>query len=542
MLSTLTRAYRAIAQSVSRSVTGKMPVASRPHGRGVAVESLEQRALMSTYYISPWGNDSNAGTSVSQPWKSIGKVNSEHFNLGDSILFQGGQTYYGTLRFSSGSGGANGGFVTVSSYGGRATINSGTGDGAYVFDTSGFDFENLKFQGSPGAISQYGICFETTLSNYKRANIKVNNCEVTGYNGSGIMVMGDTGNSGFEYVTLTNNSIHGNVQTGIYTYAVTDNAIDDVYVGFNQVYDNYGDGTSYVTGSGIQLGNVNDALVEHNAAYLNGVTGGNGGVGIWAYSSNDVTFQYNESYDNHGYRGHDGDGFDFDADTSNSVMQYNYAYDNDGTGFQLDQWKNDSLFTNDTVRYNVAENNGQRNNYGSIEAWGHVLNSSFVGNTVYISPAQSGGSPSAMHVYNTTIAGLYVDNLTFSDNTIVSTGGLRMLYVPAAETQGAQGLKFVANTYDSSGSTPNFSYGNSTYYNLSSFQSSTGQEGGGSVSYAAMPFPAFAAPAATIYGSSTGQTSGPTESASLAGIFSDTNLMEIFDKSIAETPAGSVAV
>jgi hypothetical protein len=541
MLHSHTRAIRVFAEFVFRFLTGSIPAVDPSRTHGVAVESLEQRALMSTYYVSPWGDDSNTGTSISKPWKSISKVNSEQFNLGDSILFQGNQTYDGTLAFNAGTGGGSGGFVTVSSYAGRATIDSGSSDGAHVFNTSGIDFENLKFQGSPGSISQYGIVFETTTSDYKRANVKVNNCEITGYNGAGVMIEGDTGNSGFEDVTLTNNSIHGNVQTGIYTYAATDNAIDNVYVGYNQVYDNYGDGTSYVTGSGIQLGDVNEALVEHNSAYLNGVTGGNGGVGIWAYQSNDVTFQYNESYQNHGYRGHDGDGFDFDSDTSNSVMQYNYAYDNDGTGFQLDQWKNDSIFTNDTVQYNIAENNGQRNNYGSIEVWGHVLNSSFIGNTVYISPSSSGGSPSGMHAYNTTIAGLYVDNVTFEDNTIVAAGGLRMVYVPSAETQGAQGLKFVNNTYDSSGSTPNFSYGNNTYYNLSEFESSTGQDDGATFSNAAMPFPAFAAPNASIAGSALIVTASATESSSLAGIFADTSLEKLFNKSIADTTAGSVA-
>ena len=67
------------------------------------------------------------------------------------------------------------------------------------------------------------------------------------------------------------------------------------------------------------LGDVSNTVVEHNVAYLNGSKGGNGGVGIWAFSSDNVTIQYNESYDNKSTRGMDGDGFDFDADVSNSV-------------------------------------------------------------------------------------------------------------------------------------------------------------------------------------------------------------------------------
>ena len=54
-------------------------------------------------------------------------------------------------------------------------------------------------------------------------------------------------------------------------------------------------------------------------------------MGIWTYNSNDVLIQYNESYDNKA--GHiDGDGFDLDGGTTNSILQYNYSHDNDGAG------------------------------------------------------------------------------------------------------------------------------------------------------------------------------------------------------------------
>lgn len=46
-----------------------------------------------TYYVSPSGNDLFSGTSQSQPWRTINKVNNFTFSTGDQILFQRGGTW-----------------------------------------------------------------------------------------------------------------------------------------------------------------------------------------------------------------------------------------------------------------------------------------------------------------------------------------------------------------------------------------------------------------------------------------------------------------
>jgi len=79
-----------------------------------------------TYYVSPTGSDTNNGTSTSTPWQTIAKVNSAHFVAGDSILFQGGQTFTGALVFSYATNipvSSTATPITVGSYGtGAATI------------------------------------------------------------------------------------------------------------------------------------------------------------------------------------------------------------------------------------------------------------------------------------------------------------------------------------------------------------------------------------------------------------------------------------
>ena len=48
------------------------------------------KAAGTTYYVSNTGNDNNSGTSPSQAWASINKVNSWDYEEGDVVLFNRG--------------------------------------------------------------------------------------------------------------------------------------------------------------------------------------------------------------------------------------------------------------------------------------------------------------------------------------------------------------------------------------------------------------------------------------------------------------------
>ena len=54
------------------------------------------------YYISPAGNNSNSGTSAAAPWQTITRHNSAVIASGDSVLFQSGQTFPGTVAAKQG--------------------------------------------------------------------------------------------------------------------------------------------------------------------------------------------------------------------------------------------------------------------------------------------------------------------------------------------------------------------------------------------------------------------------------------------------------
>ncbi|NQU85302.1 MAG: carbohydrate binding domain-containing protein, partial [Mariniphaga sp.] len=69
------------------------------------------------YYVSNDGNDSNSGTSISSPWKSLGKVNNFNLSPGDAVYFKKGDSWYGTLYPKSGN---SSGYITYGSYGSGA--------------------------------------------------------------------------------------------------------------------------------------------------------------------------------------------------------------------------------------------------------------------------------------------------------------------------------------------------------------------------------------------------------------------------------------
>jgi regulation of enolase protein 1 (concanavalin A-like superfamily) len=518
----ISRTLRALTKAVSsngnkRDVSLAFGGARRGRSAGAPItEALEERALMSTYYVSTTGSDANNGTSANSPWRSISKVNSISLHAGDSVLFKGGQTFYGSLEIGPKDAGNSTTPVTFGSYDGQATINAGGADGATVSDASGIWFEDLNIVGTPSSAPQSGIDFQGYTAGVYYTNDRINDCSISGFWTAGVLVETSSSSGGFNGLQITNSSIYNNVEAGIQSCsnAAGDTSLLNLYIADNQVYNNYGDGFSTCTGSGIELGNVTGAMVEYNDAYENGSKGGNGGVGIWAYSANDVTFQYNRSYDNVTKGGHDGDGFDFDADVSNSVMQYNYAYGNDGTGAQLDQWKNDSDFTNDIVRYNVLVNNARENNYGNLEVWGRVLNCYLYNNVIITSPGNSGGS-SAIRVHNSTIAGLYVSGVHFVDNILDTSGGATLINIPEQEAQGAKNLTFTGNVYWTNGATATIIDGDKTLNSLSQWQA-VGQETWEGQKYGLFANPDFAelaSPAVAV------PSSGSNPTASVAAAY-----------------------
>ena len=79
---------------------------------------LSMAGFATTYYISNSGSDSNNGNSTSTAWKSLTKVNSVTFSAGDQILFNRGESFYGSLKINQ--SGSSGSSITIGAYGNGA--------------------------------------------------------------------------------------------------------------------------------------------------------------------------------------------------------------------------------------------------------------------------------------------------------------------------------------------------------------------------------------------------------------------------------------
>jgi hypothetical protein len=474
--------------------------------RKCAIEPLEDRRLMATYYVSPTGSDLAAGTSTTAPWKTLNKVSIVAFKAGDQILLKGGSTFGGGLYFDSGDLGSAAAPIKISSYGtGVATIQQPNNKpGIYAWNTAGITISKLNLvgrynyttptnlTGMPDGISFYN----DKANNIKLQYVKIDGVDVRGFN-TGIKIGGGNAAAGFRDVSITNSKVHDNLRAGIFTHAVAPNSNLNVYVARVQAWNNTGvpfpAGTTpaEVSGSGIILGSVNGGKVERSVAWNNGRYG-DGGAGIWAYDSMKVTIQYNESYENRTAGKRDGDGFDLDQNTSYSVMQYNYSHDNHGGGFLMATKFNNTAHTNNVVRYNISQNDGRKNSYGAIHMWGRIRNTEVYNNTVFLSP-RTNARPIGIRIHNNGIPLNDLASVHFRNNIIVTTGGAELIEVTADQVNGATDLKFQGNAYWTSGGSFRILYGGTTYTSISGFRN-RGQEKVGTMNVGFVGDPQLNAP------------------------------------------------
>lgn len=435
-----------------------------------------------TYYISSTGNNSAAGTSISTAWQSISKLNTINLAPGTVILFEGGKTFSGTINLDANDGNDAINPIVISTYGsGRATIQSGAGMGLYAFNTKGFQISNLIFEGSGLSTNTTdGVKIHTNLGgNIKLANIKITNIEIRNYGIVGVYIYSSNYNTGFKDVLIDQVHIHNVKENGLFIKGYT----SPTHVGWshqnviirNTEVDNvpgYADVNSH-RGSGIIMAQVDNGLIEKSLAHHNGASnthcGGPGG--IWAYDCNNVIIQYCESYNNLAGTGCDGLGFDLDGGIVNSILQYNYSHDNDGAGYLLGQYDNARLWSNNTVRYNISENDGRTNSGGITLFKGP--NSTMNGckiynNTIYTSTSASNSGVGAFTITDwvSGITGIEVYN-----NIFQTTGGAYLVDVPSGYT-----ATFAGNLYWSSGSTFKIRYHGINYSSVNAWRTASGNE------------------------------------------------------------------
>ena len=450
-----------------------------------------------TYYVSAGGDDNNSGLTPNDAWSSIEKVNSMSIKPGDAVLFEGGKSFPGTLKFDSND--ANGGAtapVTVSSYGtGRATILAGEGHGIDIYNTAGFKISNLIVQGTPGE-KNTGIQFYTDLSGDVKLDFaEITNVEVHGFKEYGILFgswNGSVNNTGYTNVLVENARVYDIMNVGIGSYGNFSStkvgyAHSNIKVRSCEVFNITGNPAikDKHSGNGILLSDVQNSVIEYSTVYNSGQLNANtsgGPVGIWYWDADQVTIQYNEVYGMKSGTSKDGGGFDLDGGVTNGIMQYNYSHDNYGAGYLVGQFTGARPMNNIIVRYNVSENDAITNG-GSVYLFNGASPSSmkniFVhNNTLYLEERYSSSAAIKVLEWKT-----ISENINFNNNILFAENGADLLQVPAGYNANVAG-----NLYYTTG---NFSikYKGTNYSSLAAFRN-TGNEmlNGTEVGYEGNPY------------------------------------------------------
>ncbi len=443
-----------------------------------------------TYYISTTGSDSNSGTSPTSSWRSLSPVNAKVFTAGDSILFEGGKTFSGSLFFDE--CGQSNQRITISSYGsGRATIQAPLdSSGIKVYNCGGYTISNLILSGDSASTNLgTGLEFVTdTTSPTVYRGVSITGTDIYGFSGHGIAFTSFSGaqTTGYADVTISNNTVHDNRWDGIVTWgtqrtsAAQDLKFSNFMVSDNKTYNN--PGSSAITwihsGSGIVLSQIKDSIIERNESYGNGGNNqnyGGGPVGIWVYDCNNMLIQNNSSHHNKTGNDVDGGGFDIDGGCSNTTFQYNYSYENYGAGYLIAQYDNMPIpMTNNTIRYNITVNDARNSTTnGAINLWrssapntAPVSNQYIYNNSIYITNSPHVGREAAVtHEYGAGFENSYIaNNIFYVNNADVYRQGM------------TSAVRFVQNLYYSTDGILSFKHLWQDYNGLAAWRSVSGNE------------------------------------------------------------------
>jgi hypothetical protein len=340
-------------------------------------------ASAADYYVSPSGNDANAGTSTAAPWRTVAKVNGRSFAAGDRIYFQGGQVFSdaGLQVFSDDTGSA-GSPIVIGSYGtGRATLSPpASAHGIDIYNTAGLHVRDLILVGPGLALSdtngKRGLQAYCDLAGgVKLSYLRVENLDISGFHEGITIGAWHASFSGFRDVVITGCTIHDNLGNGITSYgyqpgSASQQSHANLQIVSSEIMRNYGDPTltnpaGQHSGSGIIISGTKGALVDrcyvHNNGGSAGDNAGGGPVGIWTYASDSVVIQRSLVHDQKTTTGAaDGGGFDIDGGATNAIVQYCYSYSNEGPGYLVAEYTGATPLQNGIFRYNVSWRDGRR--------------------------------------------------------------------------------------------------------------------------------------------------------------------------------------
>lgn len=392
-------------------------------GTGSATKSATPVGIR-TYYVSPSGNNNNNGVTANTAWANTTKVNSSTYLPGDTILFQGGQSFTGQLTLSPSNVTSNTTHpLTISSYGtGKATINNSNGNtSVHLLNIGNVVLDNLNVT---GAITNYGVR-AVANNNTTLGAITIKNSSIYSTSQTAIEAISTTANSRFSNVIISNNQVYSAGGLGIFVHGAFANnrVVNNVTVEYNNVYDNAMDG--------IVVSNATTPKVQHNLVANTG-NSNTDNFGILVFQSSNGNISNNQVSKTKSSTLYSG-GIAIHGATENMVMEYNFTSENAGPGLGVLSYDGGGT-TNATVRYNISALDGSAvTSIGNPTGAGPVsmvfhnntiyYNGNTVGAAALVSPANA-NSRFYNNIFAATNAAPYVLLTSGQSSTVSFRGNL----------------------------------------------------------------------------------------------------------------------
>ncbi len=349
------------------------------------------------YADSEKGSDEADGKSPRTAWRTLTKINSGRFAAGDRILLRAGSRWTGFLA-PGGSGGAKSP-ITLGKFGAgpKPKINAASKFLAALYfrnvecwTVADLDISNTGTRGTPELtgvtvkLDDFGTAHNITLRGLDVHDVAGSLVKSEG-GGSGIHCAagGDKIKSRFEgllieHCHLTHTDRNGISMSGYW-------ARRDWFPSLRVVI--RGNRLDNIGGDGIVPVACDGAVVERNIIAKCRQRCDDSAAGIWPWSCDNTTVQFNEVSGMKGTQ--DGQGYDSDWNCRNTVFQYNYSHDNAG-GFMLvcndggvgSEWNIGNIGT--IIRYNISRNDGER----TFHFTGPCRDTAIYNNTIVIGKTQ----------------------------------------------------------------------------------------------------------------------------------------------------------
>lgn len=440
------------------------------------------------FYFSAKGNDEADGSTPDRAWRSFDKLRGVGIVAGDEIVLAEGDEFRGGIALLPDIGGTSNKPIIIRGSGKRKATIIAEDTPAIEATSGGIEFRDLILKGNPvipeGKKPIAGIRFYTDDAKGRRySHIRIERVDVSQFSGDGVSIGSwhDT-QPGYDDVLLSEVDAHDNGGTGIRFYGKKD-VKQAVYPHRNLVVRDCV-ASRNKSGSGIVLGGVQGGTVEYCRASDN--IGKGGGVALWAYDCNKVTFRHCIACGTR-TEGKDGGGFDLDGGCVECVVERCLSYDNHGPGYMHCDYPKAGLTRGNVIRSCISINDGRREKgagYGfGFVAWGAGLEECVIEKCLAVVDSAAGKAASKGLLFADYISGFAAKE----DKTQIRGCVLRNNLALAGATDlplvsnnlpdaKLEDVRHEGNSYLSKKGDPLLLHGEKRYSDVNEWRKATGQE------------------------------------------------------------------